>query len=831
MVRGVVTCFPAAGRAETISAGCQSKVGDISAVWLRFCSEWRGRWRSWLGLALLIGLAGGAAVAAAAGARRTETAYPRFVQAQNGYDLITGGFPDKINPERALTQMAAMPEVVEWARVDVAAYAAILPSGRRVSIPELAAASDLSGRAGYQLNRFKAVSGRLADLRAPDEAMVDFPIADRQDLRVGSKLRIIVGNPDAEHPRLATVRIVGIVASPGQFPAVGASSNFSSVYVTPAFVRSSGITPSPVDASLLIRLRRGAADRDAFLRHMAAAGLGDVDIPFVQEVQTAGVQRSIRFESQALWALCALIAMAALAILGQSLARQIHLDSAQEFPVLWALGMSRVQLAALGILRAVIIGVVAALVVIPIAVLLSPLTPIGLARIAEPDPGFAVDAFPLVLGATSVLLLTVLVGAIPAWTAARTATTGAGGSEADRQRPSALASLVGRVWRSPAAVIGVRMALEPGRGRTAVPVRSTIFGATLSIAALTASLVFATSLGHLLDTPRLSGFTWDAFVAVEEQPEGAAAAFRADPKLAGFSRGGFTNVRIGRVELMALVHDGSGPARPVITDGAAPAADDEIALGASTMRATHAAIGRTVDVVLDQAEGSPKPVRMRVVGTVIVPPNPFLVTRQGEGAAMALPGLVRIDPSAAEQWGSYPFLVRFAPGVSRDAGLAAVTNDVQGLPRPFIVAAERPGIVSSLARIANVPVLLSGLLALLAMGTLAHTLVSSIQRRRRDLAILKTLGLVRPQLRSTVAWQATTLVAIALLIGLPVGIAGGRWGWRVFAGQLGVLPAPVVPLVVIFIAVPTALAIANLVAALPGRAAACTQPAIVLRSE
>jgi hypothetical protein len=563
---------------------------------------------------------------------------------------------------------------------------------------------------------------------------------------------------------------------------------------------------------------------------MAAAGLGDVDIPFVQEVQTAGVQRSIRFESQALWALCALIALAALAILGQSLTRQIHLDSAQELPALWALGMSRVQLAALGILRAALIGVAAALVVIPVAVLLSPLTPIGLARIAEPDPGFAVDAFPLVLGATSVLLLTVLVGAVPAWTAARTATTGAGGSEADRQRPSALASVVGRVWRSPGAVIGVRMALEPGRGRTAVPVRSAIFGATLSIVALTASLVFATSLGHLLDTPRLSGFTWDAFVGVDE-PERAAAALRADPKLAGYSRGGFTNVRIGRVELMALVHDGSGPARPVITDGVAPAADDEIALGASTMRATHAAIGRTVEVVLDQAEGSPKPVRMRVVGTVIVPPNPFLATRQGEGAAMARPGLLRLDPSAAEQWGSYPFLVRFAPGVSRDAGLAAVTNDVQGLERPFIVAAERPGIVSSLARIANVPVLLSGLLALLAVGTLAHTLVSSIQRRRRDLAILKTLGFVRPQLRSTVAWQATTLVAIALLIGLPVGIAGGRWGWRVFAGQLGVLPAPVVPLVVIFIAVPAALLLANVVAALPGRAAARTQPAIVLRNE
>jgi hypothetical protein len=128
----------------------------MSAVWMRLRSEMRARWRSWLGLALLIGIAGGAAVAAAVGARRTETAYPRFVQAQKGYDLVTGGFPGNIDAERALAEMAAMPEVLEWARVDVAASAAILPSGRRVSIPELAAVTDLSGRAGFQLNRFRS---------------------------------------------------------------------------------------------------------------------------------------------------------------------------------------------------------------------------------------------------------------------------------------------------------------------------------------------------------------------------------------------------------------------------------------------------------------------------------------------------------------------------------------------------------------------------------------------------------------------------------------------------------------------------------------------------
>jgi hypothetical protein len=798
---------------------------------MRLRSELRARWRSWLGLALLIGLAGAAASAAAAGARRTETAYPRFVQAQNGYDLITGGFPGNIDPARALVQIEALPEVAQWARIDVAASTAILPSGRVAPAPELMAATDLTGRAGFRLNRFKVISGRPANLRAPGEAMIDFPTADREGLRVGSVIKYIVGSPDAKRPKLAAVRIVGIVASPGQFPAVGASPAFGSVYVTPAFVDSNHIRPSPGDAALLIRLRRGAADRDAFLRHKAAAGLGSVDVPFVQQVQTAGIQRSIQLESQALWALSVLTGLAAFAIVGQSLARQTYLDSA-DLPALRALGFSRAQLFSLGILRAAIIGMASACVVIPMAVLLSPLTPVGLARIAEPDPGFAVDALPLVLGAALAAVLTILASAVPAWTAARTAATVSGeGPGPGRARSPAFTHALSRACRSPAAATGIRMALQPGRGRTAVPVRSAIFGATLGTAALTASLVFAASLSHLLATPRLSGFTWDAFVSVDSQHGKAAAALRADPKIAGYTRGGFIGVRVGRVKAMALIAGGSGPARPVITAGVRPAGGDQVALGASTMRAARTAIGQTVDLVLDQAGGHPKPVRMRVVGTVIVPPNPFLATRLGEGAALALPGFARIDPGEARRPGGPPFLVRFAPGVSRGAGLAAVADDIKGLPNPFVAATDRPANVVSLASISGVPVALSGLLALIAAGTLAHMLVSSTRSRRRDLAILKSLGFARWQIRRAVAWQATTIAVIALGIGLPAGIAGGRWAWRVFAAQLGVLPEPAIPLATILIAIPAALALANLIAAAPAQAAARTKPATILRTE
>ena len=120
--------------------------------------------------------------------------------------------------------------------------------------------------------------------------------------------------------------------------------------------------------------------------------------------------------------------------------------------------------------------------------------------------------------------------------------------------------------------------------------------------------------------------------------------------------------------------------------------------------------------------------------------------------------------------------------------------------------------------------------ALLATATLAHTLVTSIRRRRRDFAILKALGFVKRQVSGAVAWQATTLAGISLAAGLPLGILAGRWGWNFLAERLGVVPEPVVPLTVLLV-IPVAVALANLIAFPPGRIASRLRAAVVLRTE
>ncbi len=67
--------------------------------------------------------------------------------------------------------------------------------------------------------------------------------------------------------------------------------------------------------------------------------------------------------------------------------------------------------------------------------------------------------------------------------------------------------------------------------------------------------------------------------------------------------------------------------------------------------------------------------------------------------------------------------------------------------------------------------------------------------------------------------------------GLPLGDVLGRWAWNLFAEQLGVVPEAVTPVPLLLLIVPGAIALANLVAIVPGRIAARTRPALVLRAE
>jgi predicted lysophospholipase L1 biosynthesis ABC-type transport system permease subunit len=84
---------------------------------------------------------------------------------------------------------------------------------------------------------------------------------------------------------------------------------------------------------------------------------------------------------------------------------------------------------------------------------------------------------------------------------------------------------------------------------------------------------------------------------------------------------------------------------------------------------------------------------------------------------------------------------------------------------------------------------------------------------------------------ATIAWQATTFAVVALALGVPLGLAAGRWAWQLTAAALGVASGAVVPWPATVAVVAGTLLAANLVAAVPGRAASRLRPAAALRSE
>ena len=149
----------------------------------------------------------------------------------------------------------------------------------------------------------------------------------------------------------------------------------------------------------------------------------------------------------------------------------------------------------------------------------------------------------------------------------------------------------------------------------------------------------------------------------------------------------------------------------------------------------------------------------------------------------------------------------------------------------FVQPVLRPAEIVNYRTMGTTPALLGSALCIGAFAALTLTLLASVRRRRRDLALLKALGFTRRQLAATIAWQSTIAVLIGTAVGVPVGIAAGRSLWNLFATEIHAVPAPSVPVVTVALIVVGSLVLANLVAAVPGRIAAGTKTANLLRAE
>jgi hypothetical protein len=758
---------------------------------MRFRVELRSRWRDWLTLAVVTGLAGGVLIATAAGARRTDTALARYLVAYRFRDASVFA-----NDPFYLGKVKKLPQVEASSLVATIGFG----GGPSILGPHaMAIYASTDGQEGVALDRWKLLAGKRPDQSHVRDALLDSRAAHTFGVVPGDRLAAFTFGATR-----VPLRVVGVVAStdPINHPS-------GVVYLTKAFYGK--YTTSAFEYNLNVRLKRGVVELPAFQRGVERiqriVGAPGGALSESQVFNTREIQSSIHPLVQALWLGVALGALLSFLLLAQSLAR-LSASAAPQYRTLRALGTTNRQLVGLGVARTATIAAAAAALAVGTGVALSPLAPVGYARQLEPHPGLAVDSLAVGLGGLAVIGAVLLAGSLAAWRASREA-VGVVGGTGRVQTADALAR-----FGMPAPITtGVRLALARGRSPISGRASSALVGSILAVTVTATALTFSASLHHLFTTPRLFGQNWDFRVDAPPLPP---PRFEHDPSISAVAYGddkGLIQVNGRQVGVRAM-EDLKGSLPPTVIEGLAPTRPDEILLGTKTMQALGVQIGDSVHVC--SARCAP----MRIVGRGVLPTGAYLVNELGEGAAMAWDAYARVsnrNPQVLE--------LRIAPDANRAQTLSKLKRQfpepVPGLPGPAV----------DFGGVKHLPAMIAALLVALAVVALAQALVAAVQRRRRDLAILKTLGFDRRQVLGTVASQATTFVAVGLLIGLPVGDALGRWAWNLFADQLGVVPEAVTPVPLLLLVVPAAIVLANLVAVIPAQMAARTRPAFVLRAE
>ncbi len=417
-----------------------------------FGAQLRHRWRSWLAIAILISLVGGVVMAAVAAGRRTESAFPTFVAAK--------GFDAEVYSIQPLPQISRLPGVI-------AVTEAFGPDNGQ---PTCACTHPLNpsyfGLVALPTTTkpdFNLVSGRLPDPSNPDEVVASYTLKQDEGVHLGTVIRVpfyapsqlsaansTTGPPPVPTGPTVALRVVGFEATEFDFPS-GATPQYN-LYASQGFVHT--LLPQTATGYLyFVRLRHGAADLPRFDAATSAVG----GTPFTQneDGQVASVEASIHPQAIGWWLLAPLAALVGLAVIGQALGRQSNAES-EDFPTMVALGVERRQLVMLGTLRNLVVGMVGAFGAVVIATIVSPIAPLGEARIAESSTGIRFDTVVLTVGAFATAIVVIALGLWPAVRAAR--------ASRSRDRivevaPSKVAGRLTTLGAPPSVVIGVRNAV------------------------------------------------------------------------------------------------------------------------------------------------------------------------------------------------------------------------------------------------------------------------------------------------------------------------------------------------------------------------------------
>ena len=800
-------------------------------TWLRV--NVRHRWRSLVILALLVAFAGGTIIAAVAGAGRGDTALRRL-------DAVTLPATAVVLPNQP---------GFDWGRVErLREVASVSTFSVDYTLAYRGLPADVAGFPPVNSTVFRSIEkpvvlqGRVLDPRRIGEAVVTPMFVADHHRGVGDT--VILQLPTARErdtgqgsgpggsltgPRLR-LRIVGVIRSPWFSDSPGSDGG---ILMSPAVAARYplSVVGNPHNqfsfVNALVRLRGGEPAIPRLRRDIARlTGRQDIDIWDLPQ-QFAEAQRQIAFEARCLVALASAAFLASLFLIGQTLAR-FAAASGAELQIMRALGMTSAEVTGAVSAAPALAGLAGAGLAAGFAVAVSPWFPIGTASLIEPSPGLSAD-WAVIGQAVALITLLVAGGAALAGRAALAA-----GRREVPVRGSATAAAAARAGFSVPLVVGARFALEPGRGPSAVPVRPAQIGAVAGVLGIVAAFTFSYGVSDTVAHPGRFGQTFQLIseIGLNGKDLGPAGPFvRALDRLPAVTGVDDSRVAVatggggaGSISLYEY-HAGGPKAIPVVVlRGRMPQTAREVLLAPRTLAALHARVGSRVRLA-----GNRSSEILTVTGSGLVPEGSH--NSYADGGWLIPAGFSGLFTG----FKYHVVLIRTGPGVPA-ARAGQIVHRQLARVAPHLASADlepaqSPMEMAELGQVQVLPVVLGVFLALLAIGAVGHALVTVVQRRVQDVAVLRVMGMTPRQCRLIVLTQGFVLTLAGLLIGVPAGLVVGRLLWRTVAGYTPVQYVPPIATVVMVVIVPAALVLASLLGAWPGHRAARLKVANALRAE
>lgn len=790
-------------------------------LWAR--SSMRSHWRSAALVVLIAGLCSGATMAAIAGARRTTTSFTRFVRDSLEPQVFVAS-PDAETAAVAasLMRQATDPQRVGQAVVLAAAPAAADP-GQQIEIAVIGAIDDAIGRTLWLP---KIVSGERAG--GPDSVNVNEVVADALGLHTGDRMAMVGYSPKAYEDcaaggracapdvDLGEVTISGIVRrpddiSPDSFGAMTIelapelTARWSTLLAPNIWITGAWVD-NEVDRDAL-----GAAITAAIGPERVEGDNADVFLETDSNGDPERTSGALDVEHNGLLIIAALAAISGLIAVPQSLAR-LESSAGSDHQRMRALGATRRDRLVAVSLVSLIIGAVSAIAAVAVAVAASPLLPIGLARRAEPSLGVHADSFVLGLGAAMTVVMVTGAGVVVGLLV--------------RGRPAtAGTSRLSRLFAASRPVPGIAWRFLFDGGRASPVARTAFTSGVIGVAVIAGGAIILRSQDVLVTRPALFGAPWDLQGGLANGDPAALDAVRADPRVdaAAILRAGRIDIRDHQIGLVAM-EPVRGTLEPTLLDGRMIRGDGEIVLSPSMMDELQLRLGDPVQVgpADDRAP-------LTVVGRGV--PVAVGIYSSEDGALVSAADFERFAfQNDIEGEGGVDLAVRGMSGTdlaSLRADLAVVTG---GFDRA-IADAFQPARISNIERVRSVPKMVMAFAALLTSLVLVHALTVVAQRRRPDLAVLRALGMPRRQACRVMAWHGVILAGVAVAIGVPLGIIGGRLLWRAIAAAVSAVYSPHLPVLGLTTLVVAVLTGALVAGSALGRSAVPRALAPWLRSE